>query len=417
MPFETPTPSSGIRKRSLALAAALLALLAVAPSQAARKTPTGTVKGTVTTRAGGDELSGVEITLTGPGGVQETTTTDRRGRFSIKVPAGDYVIGLAAEGHAPFEAKLAVQPGTTQVVEVELLDEAEGRRGEAAQLYNAGVGALQAGDTAAAKESLLAAVEVDPALLEAHRVLARIYVDERAWAQAAREAETLLAARPEDNQFLRLAYAAYRGLDDPRVTEVRRALAADPELAKALAVHAFNEGAVAEQNGAADTAESRFREALDLDPELAAAHFALASHEYRADRYDAALTAVGKGLELEPASAQGRRLVFISLDAKGDAEAAERAMDAYAEVDATGAVGILYTRGEQAFLNNENEQAMTAFSRILEYQPDHPHAHRALGLVYASTDAALAREHLGRFLELAPDDPEAPTVREILGAL
>ncbi len=417
MPSETRNPSPWRRRCGVALAAVLVALLAAVTAQAARDSEGGTVSGTVTAKDGGAELAGVVVTLTGPEGAQETANTDRKGRFKVKVPAGDHVIRLVKEGYAPFEARLPVQPGGVQVVTVEMLDAAAGRRGEAAQLYNAGIGAYRAGDLAAAKKSLLAAVEADPTLSEPHRVLAEIYGDEGAWADAARSAEAALAVSPEDGRSLRLAYDAYRQLGDPRAAEIRRSLAADPELAGKLAVHAFNEGAVADQNGDAEIAAGRFREAIELDPGLAAAHFALASHDYRARRYDEALAAAGKGLELEPASAQGRRLVFISLDAKGEKEAAAEAMDAYAEVDVEGAVAILYERGELDFRNGDHEPAKMSLAKILDYQPEHAHAHRVLGLVYASTDAEEAKRYLGRFLELAPDDPEAPTVREILAAL
>ncbi|MFQ5349244.1 MAG: tetratricopeptide repeat protein [Thermoanaerobaculia bacterium] len=417
MPSKTMTPGTGRRRAAMTRAAVLVALLAAIPAGAGRKAADGTLSGTVTAKASGETLAGVEITLRGPDGAHETTTTDRRGRFSIKVPAGDYVIDLGREGYAPFEANLEVQPGVTQVVTVELLDAAAGRRGEAVQLYNAGIRAFEAGDKAAAKASFLAALESDPTLAEPQRVLARIHLEEGAWAAAAQAAEAFLAANPGDDQSERVAYDAYRHLGDPRVAELRRSLGADPGLAKKLAVHAFNEGAIADQQGHAETAERRFREALELDPELAAAHFGLATHQYRTERYEEALASAEKGLELEPASAQGRRLVFISLDAKGDAAAAARALDAYAAVDTAGAVEILFRRGEADFLGGDHDRAREAVAKILQYQPDHPHAHRILGLVYASTDSELAKRHLGRFLELAPDDPESPTVREILAAL
>ncbi len=109
--------------------------------------------------------------------------------------------------------------------------------------------------------------------------------------------------------------------------------------------------------------------------------------------------------------------MFISLDAKGDEEAAAAALDAYAEVDVEAVVGILYRRGEIWFLDGDFAPASKALERLLDHQPDHAHAHRLLGLMAASTDAAAARKHLGRFLELAPDDAEAATVREVLAAL
>ena len=411
--------SNSPRRRAavVTIAAVALLLLAAIPGRAARKPADGTVSGTVTARTSGETLSSVEISLSGPDGVAATAKTDGKGKFKIKVPEGEYLMRLTREGYAPFEVELPVQPGSGQVVTVEMLDAAEGRRSEAANLFNAGMAAYRGGDTAAAKESLIAAAEADPALVEPRRVLAGIYLEERSWAEAARQAEAARAIAPEDNQSLRVLYEAYRQLGDPRAPEARRALAGDPGLAGTLAKQAFNEGALADQGGDHETAAARFREALELDPGLAVAHFALGGHEYRAERYDAALAAAREGLGLEPNSVQGRRLAFISLDAMGDAEAAAAALDAYAEVDPESVIDLLYRRGEAGFLNGDFAAGRKALQRIHAYRPDHAHAHRLLGLMAASSDVAAAKRHLNRFLELAPDDPEAATVRQVLAEL
>ena len=110
-------------------------------------------------------------------------------------------------------------------------------------------------------------------------------------------------------------------------------------------------------------------------------------------------------------------MLFISHDARGDAEEAAAALDAYAEVDLESAVEILYKRGEAGFLNGDFVAGRKALERIHLYRPDHAHAHRLLGLMAASSDVAAAKRHLARFLELAPDDPEAVTVREVLAEL
>lgn len=422
MPSETATPPTPrtATARVLAPALVLVALIGLfhaGPCDAEPATHGGTVTGTVTAMASGEPIAGAEVTLTGPGGERQSTSTDRKGKFKLKVPPGDYVLGLTSGGFAPFEARLAVQPKSSQKITVEMLDEAAGRRNQAAKHFNAGVDAYRSGDAAAAIDSLTAAAEADPTLAEPHRVLAQIHLERSDWAGAARAAEAALAAAPDDDQSLRLAYNAYRNLKDPRVVEIRRTLAAGSELAEDLAVHAFNEGAMADQGGNVTLAAARFREALELDPDLAAAHFALASHDYRSKRFDEALAGARRGLEIEPGSTQGRRLAFISLDARGDQEAAAAALDAYAEADLDGAVEILYTRGENDFLGGDFPPAIRALEKILDYRPDHAHAHRLLGLMAASTDPEAAKRHLGRFLELAPDDPEAATVRQVLAEL
>jgi Tfp pilus assembly protein PilF len=396
--------------------AVLIAVLIASRGDAARKAR-GTVKGTITSTVD-EPLAGVEITLETADGERATATTDKRGKFSITVAVGDYVLAMEGEGYVRFESPLSVEAGGQKVVSVQLLDVAEGRRNEAAQAFNAGADAFEAGDKAAARESFLAALAADPTLLEAHRVLATIYLDEGAWAEAAQAAETFLAAQPGERQVRLIAYEAYRQLGDPvRAGEMRRALAADPELASKLALHAFNEGAIADQEGDSETAAARFEEALELDARLAAAHFALATLEYRAKRFEEALAALQGGLALEPASPHGRRLGFIVHDARGDQEAAAKALDAYAEVDPARAAELLFKRAEVEFRNDETTAARTTLAKVLRIEPDHAGAHHILGLAYLKSDAEAAARHLRRFLELAPEDPESAAVKEILANL
>ena len=249
-------------------------------------------------------------------------------------------------------------------------------------------------------------------------MLAGIYLDEEAWAEAARAAETFLAARPDDRQVQLIAYQAYRELDDgAKAVAMRGALGADPELAAKLAVQAFNEGAIAAQGGKDEEARARFEEALALDAGLAVAHFGLATLEHRAGRHEEALSALGRGLAIEPDSVQGRRLGFVIHDVRGDPQAAAEAMDAYAEVDPAGAAKILFKRAEADFRNGDSTAARAALSRVLEVEPDHAGAHHLLGLAYLTSDTEAAKRHLRRFLELAPEDPEAAMVEEILASL
>jgi tetratricopeptide (TPR) repeat protein len=397
--------------------AILFGALAASAGHAERKGKLGTVRGTVS-GPGGVALSGVAVKLVSADDSRAEATTDELGKFSLKVPAGEYVIGMEKEGFAPLEASLAVEAGGRHEVEVELVDAATGRRNEAIQAYNAAGDAFEAGDRAAAKAGFLAAAEADPSLPEPHRVLAEIYYGEGAWAEAAAAAERFLAARPGDRQGQLLAYNAYRKLGGRgRIDELRRTLGRDPELAAKLAKHAFNEGAIADQQEDAETAAARFGEALELDAGLTAAHFALATVDYRRERYTEALAGVEKGLALEPASAQGRRLLFLVQYALGDLEAAAEAIEAYAEVDTAGAAELLFKRADLDFRNGERDAARKALLRVIELEPGRARAHYMLGLVFLTTDTALAKKHLLRFVELAPEDAEAEGVEEILAAL
>jgi Tfp pilus assembly protein PilF len=400
------------------VALSLLVLLAAMPAGAARKSGRGLVTGVVTSQAEGRKLAGVSVTFTATDGTESATVTDKRGRFSIRLASGEYVVALEGEGYARFEAKLPVLAGGEQEISVDLLDAEQGRRSAAAQAYNSGIESFRAGDKAAAKMSLLEAVEADPTLPEPHKVLAGIYLEEGAFEEAAAAAVRFLAERPDDRPARITAYEAYRKLGDAsRASEMRQQLAGDAELAPKLAVHAFNEGAMAKQEGDAATAAARFAEALALDAGMTEAHFALATVEFEAARFAEALTIAEQGLTLEPTSAQGLRLRFLIHDVEGRQEAAEEAFGAYAEVDPPGAAALMFRRGEAAYRDGDLERARHALAKVVQIVPEHAAGHRVLGLTHLTTDAELARDYLERFLELAPDDSEAATVEEILANL
>jgi len=91
-----------------------------------------------------------------------------------------------------------------------------------------------------------------------------------------------------------------------------------------------------------------------------------------------------------------------------------KAFEAYHEVAPDAAVDLLYRRADLDFRGNRPEAAKAALLEILELDPEFARAHYTLGLIYANTDTAKAREHLQRFLDLSPKDPEAGSAKEML---
>ena len=68
-----------------------------------------------------------------------------------------------------------------------------------------------------------------------------------------------------------------------------------------------------------------------------------------------------------------------------------------------------------AYNANDNEKTKERFGKVLEVDPTNAQAHYLLGLVYLGEgDKAKTRDNLERFLELAPDDPDADAARDIL---
>ncbi len=417
-------PTRPRRTASAALLAVLvIALFAPAGAQADKKKKKkdpeqAIVAGTVIDLA--DEVvAGVAVTLSSPeSGFSASATTDKKGEFSIEVPTGgDYLLRLAKEGYAPREEQMMLTAGEQHTVRVQLLDASAGKRNEAVKAYNAGAEAYEAKDYATAKARFLEAVEADPSLPEPHLVLADIYLIEGDPEAAAAAADAFLALKPGDQKGQMLAYEANLKLgNQARVDELRAALGSS-DVAPKLAIQAYNEGAIANQEGDLDTAIEKFKAALGLNPELAEAHAGLGAIYYNQERYAEALEAIEKAVALKPGHVTAQRVRFLIHDALGNREAAEKAMASYVELDRDGAAGLLYQRADLDFRDGYPDLARAGLEKALELKPDLARAYYTLGLIYASTDVARAKEHLKRFIEMAPDDPEVATAREMLGSL
>jgi len=72
-----------------------------------------------------------------------------------------------------------------------------------------------------------------------------------------------------------------------------------------------------------------------------------------------------------------------------------------------------------AYIKMKNtSEAIPELEKATKCAPNHAYAHYYLGMAYNQTDKKdLSIAHLRRFLELAPDAPEAPAVRSFLSKM
>lgn len=425
------TPESRRRRRRAGGTVLLIAalLLSAAPAAAAKKekrekkgSPDAIVAGIVTDIAG-LTLDGVRVRLTSPDhpDVDLAGTTDRKGAFGLTVSeaeGGEYLLRFEKEGYGPFEAPLTLSPGQQASVEVRLVEVEISRKQDAITAFNEGARAYDAGDRTVAAERFRAALALDPALAPAHLGLADVLFGGESYVEAAAEVEAFLALEPDDDRGLELAFEVYRRLGDGEKAGQALARLEGSERAAKIAPRIYNEGVASVQKGDEEGAMVLFRTAIRLDPRLAPAYGVLATLLYNAQAYDEASATVAKLLEFAPDDVQGRRVRYLIHDARGEEEAAAAALDAYLEVDAAGAAHLLQQRAELDFRGGDTAHAKRALLKVLEIDPDLARAHYTLGLCYASDgDNARARELLQRFLDLAPDDPEAADAREMLSHL
>ncbi len=401
-------------------AALLLLLVAPADLQAKKKKKkkaeeVGVISGVVMNQT--DEiLAGVAVSVgLAAAGFSAEAVTDKNGEFRIEVPAeGEYQLKLVKEGYATFENLVFMALGEEQAVQIKLLDAAAGRRSEAVKAYNAGAEAYQAKDLAAAREHFLAATVADPSLAEPYLILSDIYIVEKSYAEAVVAAEKFLELKPGDQKGQMLAYEAYSKLGNQAKVDELIAVLGKTDVAPKLAIEVYNAGAVADQQGDTETAIAKFSGALDLNPEMVEAHEGLATVYYRVGRLDDALASIEKLLAAKPDHERGHRLQFLIQDGRGDRSASDAAMAAYVGVDPKGASDLLYKRADLDFRGGEVDRARGAFHKVLELNPEMARAHYALGKIYASTDTSKAKEHLQKFIAMAPDDPEVASAKSML---
>lgn len=416
------------RRAVLALLLALLLGSASAPPALAAKVPKAgdvVIAGRVVDEHG-EAVAGATLVATSAAdpALRVEAIADRKGEFELLVPVsgGEYTVRAEAEGYTPFEGAVPVVAGERVEIAFTLITAATIGLQEAAAAYNQGVEALAAGDAAAAERAFRRALELSPGMAEPQRGLAGLYRDQGRLEEAAAAIDGYLAARGEEAgdppaAVLLLAYAIHRDLGHAeRAEELLDALAGSEE-GRRLAPEIHNQGVAAVQTGDEDKALERFARARLLDPELAPAHTVAATILYNRERYDEAAALLDRLAGFAPHDPQGLKVRYLIHDARGEDAAAAAAIEAYAAVDAAGAAGVLTQRGELDFKAGDTARAIAALERALELASDSARTHYALGLVYAGSDPERAKGHLRRFLELAPEDPEAGTARELLRGL
>jgi len=375
------------------------------------------IEATVRASTGNKEaLAEVAVTLTGPG-AELAATSDADGRFEIAVPAaaGSYRIHLLKDGFAPFDVDVELEAGQRYTYTFSLIDRSTGQRQDAAKAYNDGAARYQAGDMAGAKRQFLAALAADPQRVEAQLGLANVYLGEEDLAAAAAAIERFLAVRPDDLGAQRLAFEIYRRQGDLTRLEPLVAVFANGEQAANLAALIYNDGVAALKRQDEARAIGFFQVAHRLDPGLAEPLAGLATVQYNREDYAGLEHTLAELATVAPEHPRGHRLRFLLHDAQGKSEAALADFERYHQADAEGADELLMKRADLDFRGGRLRQARSALEHLLALEPDHARGHYLLGLVLASAeDLAGARQHLERFLALAPDDPEATTAREML---
>jgi tetratricopeptide (TPR) repeat protein len=439
-----------------ALAVTLVLALALAGSLWAAGE--GRITGTVLDPAN-NPVAGAKVTITSPEFKYfQEKTSDAKGKFTIIVldATRKYTIKIEKEGFAPFEGPLEVKIGenlrATYNLSKPAAAPAEANAGAPAALtgtnkaiasYNEGVAAFQKNDNATATAKFQEAVELDPKNATMQAALSEVYLAQNKYAEAAAAAERYIELDPGKARGLKDRYDAYKGLlsearaakDAAKVKEydakTRQALDA---LATAVpgrdtAIRIFNEGAEASREKRAADAEASFKHAIEVDPTLENAYSALSDIYIAKKQYNEALALADQLAKADPQNPEANNIrsstykqmadeARVKKDQAHFKEYDAKAKESFAAAQASGhgaSADSLYRQGVKLFNSNQIPQALSTFEQALTVDPNHAKAHYMLGLSYANSgDTAKAKEHLQKFLALAPSDPDAKSAKEML---
>ncbi len=381
----------------------------------------------------GNPVPGVKVTMTCQAmpAIQEVKTTNKKGRaaFSVVDATQLYNFVFEAEGYPSLEAAIKPVPGRSITRDVTLNKAGETRAifdGDdegmrftpAERAFNRGVKALREGDIETAKSDILEALNRNNKLAPAYSALAGIYIEEGDYASALAAAETFRELAPENPRGFRLLYQAYQGLGNSKEAD-----AALEELAKLdkggdTAALMYNEGVESLKVGDFSNARERFLEALRIQPELKPALAGLMVTYFSEKNYQEAATTAERLLALAPDDHQGLRVRYDSYKALGDKAKEDEAFAALAAVDPQVLAVEIFNKGVELFNAGKTPEAIVELNQAMELDPEKIKGHYFLGLCYVNVnEQASAKEHLQKFIELAPDDPDAEAAKAMIAYL
>ena len=160
-----------------------------------------------------------------------------------------------------------------------------------------------------------------------------------------------------------------------------------------------------------------YQELLEKAPEVYQIHFNLGMAYEKVEDYDKAAEHFRVFLEHEPDHFDANFSLANALSRTGGRDEAVRYYEKCSELQPRNAV-THFNLGLALFQSDRLDEAEKAFERCLAADPGFADAHFMLGNIHLrNKDAAGARESYEKFLELAPDSPNAEAARQALEKL
>ena len=417
------------RTSHVLIAAALLILLAT-PTLA----QTGMVKGTVVDDEG-NPIPGVQVTVTS----EELTTfrkiltTNKKGQFRIRFPQNqiqyrfDYLfeksgyesftVPVSASATQLISEEWAMETAETQVVEShgDLGSVVTGSSNVAVDAFNAGLTAQREQDLGTARARFEEALAADPELGPAHLALAQVFLDQGEYEGAVGAADRALELATNRAQALRVKHQALRALGRSEEADAVALELEQAEGAAASALRIYNEGGVAFQAGDKETALAKFREAAELNPSLTDAHHAVATLELANGNHEASAAAAEKALAMGSEDVRTLRVLYDAYDALGKTDELTEIAPRLAAVDPDFGGPKLLEQAAEMWNGGQTAKAVALSRLALSMDPSLAKAYYFIGLQHLTNgENAEAKAALGKFVEMAPEDPDAASAKDMM---
>ncbi len=381
----------------------------------------------------GNPVAGVTVIITSPdlGSFYETKTTKKNGTFAVGFSDAylAYLYKFEKDGYqersVEFKAarsgitrnEFTIYAGAPQDAgdAVTAVDSASN---EAILAFNEALAAFNEDDLDTAAMKLQETLVADAEIHQAHLLLSEVYAKQGKYQEAATSAEAALVLVPQSNDGLRLRYQAYRSLGNKdKAEEAFEAFKAAGEAAEE-AKRVYNEGIAFDKAGDGEAAFEKFLQAAEMDPNMKLAQTAIMAMAFKTERYAEAAKAAEQLIINNPADPQALRVRYDSYVKLEDKENRLDALLGLAKVDPEFAVGTLLNEAAAIFNAGDYKTSKPMFERILSVDDSQPKVYYFLGLIAVNEgDNAAAKQHLSKFVELDPEDPDAGSAKEMIGYL
>ena len=212
--------------------------------------------------------------------------------------------------------------------------------------------------------------------------------------------------------------AVQEGTEKNSAEEPETEIEGEESAARQEAIPVFNEGVAALEAEDMPTALENFLKASEIDPDFPEAWIAAAAIAMELKNFQVAADAAEEILRLQPDNADAVGTAYFAELMIGDIDrlipSARRLADANPELVSNQ----MLQHAQVLFDDNELVGSKALLEVILEREPELAPAYFQLGLTCNMLgDVECAKPALRKFLEIAPDDPDAATAQSLIDYL